>query len=149
MACNCNNKKSAAQKYNFAAQALTATPAPLNLGFSAGLPSGASVVDRGNNLGVRKTGLYRLTAQLIAAITTAGTLNVQAYYDGKPIGWTLKTIPVAAGSTEVEINSLLYLVAPEGCSCADVVYPVDVYAWMSDSGAGSITAVTANLLKEA
>lgn len=65
MACNCN-RKSAAQKYNFAAQILTAIPAPLTMGSTAGLPTGPSIVDRGNNLGVRHTGLYRLTAQLAA-----------------------------------------------------------------------------------
>lgn len=149
MACNCNCKKSAAQKYSFAAQALTTSPAPINMGSSAGLPSGAAIVDRGNNIGIRKTGLYRLTAQLIAAVTTAGTLNVEAYYDGKPIIASLKSLPVAVGSVQVDLNNLLYLVAPEGCACADVIYPVDVYAWMSDSGAGSVSAVTVNLLKEA
>lgn len=87
--------------------------------------------------------------QLIAAVTTAGTLNVQAYYNGVPIAATLKTLPVAVGSIQVELNNLLYLVAPEGCACADVVYPIDVYAWMSDSGAGSVSAVTVNLIKEA
>ena len=73
MACNCNcNKKSAAQKYNFATQDLTTTPAPLNMGATAGLPTGPAVRDGGNNIGIARTGLYRLTAQLIAAVTTAG-----------------------------------------------------------------------------
>ena len=60
MSCNCN-KKSAIQKYNFTAQALNITPSPLNLGASAGLPTGPAIVDRGNNIGVARTGLYRLT----------------------------------------------------------------------------------------
>ena len=148
MACNCG-KKSCAQKYNFAAQALTTTPAPLNMGATAGLPTGPAIVDRSNNIGIARTGLYRLTAQLTAAVTTAGTLNVQAYYNGVALASTLKTIPVAVGSTQVSLDSLLYLVVPADCGCADVVYPIDVYAWVSDSAAASVTALTVNALKEA
>ena len=103
----------------------------------------------GNNVGIRKTGLYRLTAQLIVAVTAAGTLNVEAYYDGKPLIATRKSLPVPVGSTQIEINNLLYLVAPEGCACADVIYPIDVYAWMSEAGTGSVSEVAVNLLKEA
>lgn len=149
MGCNCNCKKSAAQKYNFTAQALSANPAPINMGSTAGLPSGVAIVDRGNNVGIRKTGLYRLTAQLIVAVTAAGTLNVEAYYDGKPLIATRKSLPVPVGSTQIEIDNLLYLVAPEGCACADVIYPIDVYAWMSEAGTGSVSEVAVNLLKEA
>lgn len=149
MACNCNGKKSAAQKYNFAAQTLTATPAPLNMGATAGLPSGPSIADRGNNIGIRHTGLYRLTAQLIATITAAGTLNVQAYYNGVPIAATLKTLPVAAGSVEVSLDNLLYLVVPQGCGCADLIYPLDIYAWVANSAAGDVASVTVNALREA
>jgi len=148
MACNCG-KKSCAQKYNFAAQALTTTPAPLNMGATAGLPTGPAVVDRSNNIGVARTGLYRLTAQLTAAVTTAGTLNVQAYYNGVALSSTLKTIPVAVGSTQITLDNLLYLVVSTDCGCADVVYPIDVYAWVSDSAAASVTALTVNALKEA
>lgn len=149
MACNCNNKKSAVQKYNFTAQELTATPSPMSMGATAGLPSGPSLVDRGNNIGVRHTGLYRLSAQLIAAITTAGTLHVQAYYNGVPIAATLKTMPVAVGSVEISIDNLLYLVVPQGCACADLVYPIDVYAWVTDAAVGNISSMTVNALREA
>lgn len=149
MACNCNGKKSAAQKYNFAAQALTTTPAPLNMGATAGLPSGPSIADRGNNIGVRHTGLYRLTAQLIATITTAGVLNVQAYYNGVPIASTLKTLPVAVGSVEVSLDNLLYLVVPQGCGCADLIYPLDIYAWVSDAAVGDVASIAVNALREA
>ncbi len=149
MSCNCNNRKSGAQKYNFASQALTTTPTPLNMGSSAGLPSGPAVVDRNNNIGIARTGMYRLTAQVIAAVTTAGTLNVQAYYNGVALSPTLKTIPVAVGSTEITLDNLLYLVVPNGCNCADVVYPIDIYAWVSGAGAASISSLTVNVLKEA
>lgn len=148
MSCNCN-KKSAAQKYNFTAQPLTATPAALNMGSSAGLPSGLALVDRGNNIAVRKTGLYRVTAQLIAAVTTAGTVNAQLYYGGVPIASTIKSLPAAVDSTEICIDTLLYLVVPDGCCCNDVALPVDVYAWVSGAGAASIASVTVNALKEA
>lgn len=148
MGCNCN-KKSAAQKYNFSAQTLTTTPAPLNMGATAGLPSGPSIVDRGNNIGVKHTGLYRVTAQAIAAITTAGTLNVQAYYNGMPIVSTLKAIPVAVGSVELSLDNLLYLVVPQGCACAELVYPIDIYAWVADSAVGEVTSITVNALREA
>ena len=150
MACNCNcNKKSAAQKYNFATQDLTTTPAPLNMGATAGLPTGPAVRDGGNNVGIARTGLYRLTAQLIAAVTTAGTLNVQAYYNGVALASTLKSIPVPVGSTEISLDNLLYLVVPSGCNCADLVYPIDIYAWVSNAGAASVSSVTVNVLKEA
>lgn len=148
MACNCG-KKSCAQKYNFAAQALTTTPAPLNMGATAGLPTGPAIVDRSNNIGIAHTGLYRLTAQLTAAVTAAGTLNVQAYYNGVALASTLKTIPVAVGSTQINLDNLLYLVVPDGCDCVNVVYPIDIYAWVSDSAAASVTAVAVNALKEA
>ena len=148
MSCNCN-KKSAIQKYNFTAQALTATPAPMNLGSSAGLPTGSAIVDRGNNIGVDKTGLYRLTAQVIAAVTTAGTANVQAYYNGVPIAAALKSIPAAVGSVEISLDNLLYLVVPTGCCCDSVTLPIDIYAWTADSGVASVSSVTVNLLKEA
>lgn len=148
MSCNCN-KKSAIQKYNFAAQALTATPAPLNLGASAGLPTGPAIVDRGNNIGVAKTGLYRITAQAIAAVTTAGTINLQAYYNGVPITAALKSLPAAVGSVEISLDHLLYLVVPTGCCCDNVTLPIDVYAWTTDGGAASVEFITANLLKEA
>ena len=149
MACNCNGKKSAAQKYNFTAQTLATTPAPLNMGATAGLPSGSSIVDRGNNIGIKHTGLYRLTAQVIAAITTAGTLNVQAYYNGVPIAAALKTLPVAVGSAEVCLDNLLYLVVPQGCACADLVYPLDIYAWVADAAVGDVASITVNALREA
>lgn len=148
MSCNCN-KKSAAQKYNLASQTLAATPTALNMGSSAGLPSGLALVDRGNNIAVRKTGLYRVTAQLIAAVTTAGTVNAQLYYGGVPIASTIKSLPAAVGSTEITVDTLLYLVVPEGCCCNDVALPVDVYAWISEAGAASIASVTVNALKEA
>ena len=147
MACNCG-KKSCAQKYNFAAQALTTTPAPLNMGATAGLPTGPAIVDRSNNIGIACTGLYRLTAQLTAAVTAAGTLNVQAYYNGA-LASTLKIIPVAVGSTQINLDNLLYLVVPDGCNCVNVAYPIDIYAWVSDSAAASVTALAVNALKEA
>lgn len=147
MACNCN-KKSAIQKYNFTAQALTATQAPLNLGASAGLPTGPAIVDRGNNIGVARTGLYRITAQVIAAVTTAGTVNVQAYYNGVPIAASLKSLPAAVGSVEISLDNLLYLVVPTGC-CESVTLPIDIYAWTTDGGAASVESITVNLLKEA
>lgn len=150
MACNCNNnRKSAAQKYNFTAQELTTTPAPLNMGATSGLPTGPAVRDRGNSIGIARTGLYRLTAQLIAVTTTAGTLNVQAYYNGVAIASTLKRLPVAVGSTEISLDNLLYLVVPNLCGCDDVVYPIDVYAWVGDSAVSSVSSVTVNVLKEA
>ncbi len=149
MSCNCNNRKSGAQKYNFSSQVLTTTPTPMNMGFSAGLPSGSAVIDRNNNIGIARTGMYRLTAQVIAAVTTAGTLNIQAYYDGKALDPTLKTVPAAVGSTEISLDNLLYLVVPNGCNCADVVYPIDIYAWVSGAGAASVTSLTVNVLKEA
>ena len=105
--------------------------------------------DGGNNIGIARTGLYRLTAQLIAAVTTAGTLNVQAYYNGVALASTLKSIPVPVGSTEISLDNLLYLVVPSGCNCADLVYPIDIYAWVSNAGAASVSSVTVNVLKEA
>ena len=148
MNCNCN-KKSAIQKYNFTTQALTTTPAPLNLGSSAGLPTGPAIVDRGNNIGVARTGLYRLTAQVIAAVTTAGTVNIQAYYNGVPIAASLKSLPAAVGSVEISLDNMLYLVVPTGCCCDSVTLPIDIYAWTADSGVASVSSVTVNLLKEA
>ena len=148
MSCNCN-RKSAIQKYNFSSQALTTTPAPLNLGSSAGLPTGPAIVDRGNNIGVAKNGLYRLTAQAIVAVTTAGSVNVQAYYNGVPIAASLKSLPAAVGSVEVSLDHLLYLVVPTGCCCDSVTLPIDIYAWTADSGVASVSSVTVNLLKEA
>lgn len=148
MSCNCN-KKSAIQKYNFTSQALTTAPAPLNLGSTAGLPTGTAIVDRGNNIGVARTGLYRLTAQVIAAVTTAGTVNVQAYYNGVPIAASLKSLPAAVGSVEISLDNLLYLVVPTGCCCDNVTLPIDIYAWTTDPGVANVASVTANLLKEA
>lgn len=148
MSCNCN-KKSAIQKYNFTAQALTATPASLNIGASAGLPSGPAIVDRGNNIGVARTGLYRITAQAIAAVTTAGTVNIQAYYNGVPIAAALKSLPAAVGSVEISLDNLLYLVVPSGCCCESVTLPIDIYAWTTDGGVASVESITVNLLKEA
>lgn len=150
MSCNCNNnRKSGAQKYNFTAQALTTTPAPLNMGSGAGLPTGCAVTDRNNNIGIARTGLYRLTAQVVAAVTTAGTLNIQAYYNGVAVAPTLKSMPVTVGSTEISLDNLLYLVVPNGCNCADVVYPIDIYAWVSGAGVVSVSSLTVNVLKEA
>lgn len=148
MSCNCN-RKSAIQKYNFSSQALTTTPAPLNLGSSAGLPTGPAIVDRGNNIGVAKTGLYRLTAQAIVAVSTAGTVNIQAYYNGVPIAAALKSLPAAVGSVEISLDNLLYLVVPTGCCCDSVTLPIDIYVWTTDGGAASVESITANLLKEA
>lgn len=148
MACNCG-RKSAAQKYNYTTQALTATPAPLNLGASAGLPSGPSIVDRGNNLGVGRTGLYRITAQAILAVTTAGTVNLQAYYGGVPIAAARKSRPAVVGSTEITLDNLVYLVVPDSCNCNSVTLPVDIYAWTDDSAVATVSSITVNLLKEA
>lgn len=148
MSCNCN-KKSAIQKYNFTTQTLIATPSPLNLGSTVGLPTGPAIVDRGNNIGVAKTGLYRLTAQAIADVTTAGTVNVQAYYNGVPIAASFKALPAAVGSVEISLDNLLYLVVPTGCCCDNVTLPIDIYAWTTNSGVASVTSITANLLKEA
>lgn len=148
MACNCG-RKSAAQKYNYTTQALTATPAPLNMGASAGLPSGQSIVDRGNNLGVSRTGLYRVTAQAILAVTAAGTVNLQAYYGGVPIAAARKSRPAVVGSTEITLDNLVYLVVPDSCNCNSVTLPVDIYAWTDDSAAATVSSLTVNLLKEA
>lgn len=148
MACNCG-RKSAAQKYNYTTQALTATPAPLNMGASAGLPSGPSIVDRGNNLGVGRTGLYRITAQAILAVTTAGTVNLQAYYGGVPIAAARKSRPAVVGSTEITLDNLVYLVVPDSCNCNSVTLPVDIYAWTDDSAVATVSSITVNLLKEA
>ncbi len=148
MACNCG-RKSAAQKYSYATQTLTATPAPLNMGASAGLPSGPSIVDRGNNLGVGRTGLYRITAQAILAVTTAGTVNLQAYYGGVPIAAARKSRPAVVGSTEITLDNLVYLVVPDSCNCNSVTLPVDIYAWTDDSAAATVSSLTVNLLKEA
>lgn len=148
MACNCG-RKSAAQKYNFTDQALTTTPAPLSMGSTAGLPTGPSIVDRGNNLGVKHSGLYRLSAQLIVAVSAAGTLNVQAYYDGKPVASSRKTLPVAVGSQQITLDDLMYLPVPDACGCAGVTVPVDIYAWTADSGAANVSSLSVNLLREA
>lgn len=149
MSCNCKCRKSAIQKYTNAEQSLTNTPSPLNLGTNVGLPTGKSIVDRGNNIGVAHTGLYRLTAQVIAAVTTAGTVNVQAYYNGVPVAATLKSLPAAIGSVEISLDNLLYLVVPTDCGCESVTLPIDVYAWTTDPGVASVTSITVNLLKEA
>lgn len=148
MSCNCN-KKSAIQKYNFTTQTLAATPAPLNLGSTVGLPTGPAIVDRGNNIGAAKTGLYRLTAHVIADVTTAGTVNVQAYYNGVPIAASFKALPTAVGSVEISLDNLLYLVVPTGCCCDNVTLPIDIYAWTTNAGVASVSSVTVNLLKEA
>ena len=148
MACNCG-RKSAAQKYNFSEQSLTNIPAPLSMGSTAGLPTGPSIVDRGNNLGVRHTGLYRLAAQLIAAVSAAGTLSVQAYYNGVPVESSRKSLPVAVGSQEISLNDLMYLPVPDACGCNGVTVPVDIYAWTADSGAVNVSSMAVNLLREA
>lgn len=148
MACNCG-RKSAAQKYNFSEQALTAIPAPLSMGSTAGLPTGPSIVDRGNNLGVRNAGLYRLAAQLIVAVSAAGTLNVQAYYNGVPVASSRKSLPVAVGSQEISLNDLIYLPVPDACGCNGVTVPLDIYAWTADSGAANVSSIAVNLLREA
>lgn len=148
MACNCN-RKSAAQKYNFTAQVLTDVAAPLDMGSSAGLPTGPSILDRGNNLGIRHTGLYRLTAQLIVAMSAAGTLNVQAYYDGVPIASSLKSLPVAVGSSEISLDTLAFFPVPDSCGCSGVTVPVDIYAWTADSGAANVSRIAVNLIREA
>ena len=145
MACNCG-RKSAAQKYNLTTQALTTTAAPLNMGASAGLPTGPSIVDRGNNLGVGKTGLYRITVQMVVAVTTAGTINLQAYYDGSPIAASIKSVPATVGTTELTLDTLVYLVVPDSCG---VTLPVDINAWVSDSAVASVTNLAVNLLREA
>ena len=74
---------------------------------------------------------------------------MQVYYNGVPVAASLKTIPVAVGSTQVTLDNLLYLAVPNGCNCADVVYPVDVYAWVSGAAVASVTAIAVNALKEA
>lgn len=148
MSCNCG-KKSAIQKYSFAAQALTTTPAPLNMGTNAGLPTGNAIVDRGSSIGIARTGLYRLTTQMVVAVTTAGTLNAQSYYNGVPIASTLKSLPADVGSVEISLDNLLYLVVPDGCSCNNVTLPLDIYAWTTNSGEAGVSSVTVNLLKEA
>lgn len=149
MSCNCKCRKSAIQKYNFTTQTLATIPAPLNLGSNAGLPTGLAIVDRGDNIGVARTGLYRLTAQMIVDVTTAGTVNVQAYYNGVPIAASLKALPAAIGSVEISLDNLLYLIVPTGCGCENVTLSVDIYAWTTDPGAASVTSVATNLLKEA
>lgn len=148
MACNCG-RKSAAQKHNFSEQALTTIPAPLSMGSTAGLPTGPSIVDRGNNLGVRNAGLYRLAAQLIVAVSAAGTLNVQAYYNGVPVASSRKSLPVAVGSQEISLNDLIYLPVPDACGCNGVTVPLDIYAWTADSGAANVSSIAVNLLREA
>ena len=148
MACNCG-RKSAAQKYNFSEQALTTIPAPLSMGSTAGLPTGPSIVDRGNNLGVRNAGLSRLAAQLIVAVSAAGTLNVQAYYNGVPVASSRKSLPVAVGSQEISLNDLIYLPVPDACGCNGVTVPLDIYAWTADSGAANVSSIAVNLLREA
>lgn len=148
MACNCG-RKSAAQKYNLTTQALTTTASPLNMGASAGLPTGPSIVDRGNNLGIGKTGLYRITAQMVVAVTTAGTINLQAYYDGSPIVASIKSVPATVGTTELTLDTLVYLVVPDSCGCCGVTLPVDINTWVSDSAVASVTNLAVNLLREA
>ena len=121
----------------------------MNLGSTVGLPTGPAIVDRGNNIGVAKTGLYRLTTQVIADVTTAGTVNVQAYYNGVPIAASFKALPAAVGSVEISLDNLLYLVVPTGCCCDNVTLPIDIYAWTTNAGVASVSSVTANLLKGA
>ena len=114
-----------------------------------GLPSGPSIVDRGNNLGIGRTGLYRVTVQAILAVTTAGTVYLQAYYDGVPITAARKSRPAVVGSTEITLDNLVYMVVPDSCGCNDVTLQVDVYAWTDDSAAATVSSLTVNLLKEA
>ena len=88
-------------------------------------------------------------AQLIVAVSAAGTLNVQAYYNGVPVESSRKSLPVAVGSQEISLNDLIYLPVPDACGCNGVTVPLDIYAWTADSGAANISSIAVNLLREA
>lgn len=148
MSCKCNSKcgKAVIQKYNFATQALTTTPTPLNMGATVTSPSGCAIVDAGNDFSINKSGIYRITAQVTAASTAAGTLNVQLYYNGTPLAETLKTIPVEIGSIQLDIDTIRYFCIPNVCGFPSVAGSVDVYAWV-DNAITNVTAVTVNAQK--
>ena len=119
MACCCNLKnphyKSVLEAYNSAAQTLTATAAPLNLGATV-TDTGCALSLNGSAVNVRAGGTYQIDGDVNVTATGAGTVTVQMYLNGVALPETLRTISVAAGQYAISTRTARYI-AP---NCANV-----------------------------
>lgn len=104
--------KSCVRVNNPADQAITAAATPLVLEGTPVVETGCSLCLNTSSIQVKKSGLYRISADLIVTPTAAGLLTFQAYNNGVAIPSALAQQTVAAGDaytihieTELLINT--------------------------------------------
>lgn len=146
MACNCNtmknpSRKSALRITGSTPQALTATPAAL-AGAIAQVDTGCSMEPMSSGARIRNAGLYEVSANVQANVTTAGTVSAQIYLDGVPQPDTLRTVTAAVGLTVIPLETLLCL--PGNCCCG---HTVQVYVF--GAAVGDVTLWALDALRQA
>lgn len=146
MTCNCNTlknncRKSALRISGSTPQAISTTPSALS-GAIALVDTGCSMEAMSSGARICTAGLYEVSANVQANVTTAGTVSAQMYLDGVPLPDTLRTVTAAVGLTVIPLETLLCL--PGNCCCG---HTVQVYVF--GAAVGDVTMWALDALRQA
>lgn len=136
--------KSSVQTYNAVAQALTATPTALNIG-AAITDTGISLTPSISGVTVKKSGLYRISADITITSTAAGIVNLQTFINGVARPETLRAVTVpAAGNSVIHLETVAYISA---CCAQSPI--ITIVGNTVGAAAGSVALIAVNVIKEA
>ena len=146
MTCNCNTmknncRKSALRISGSTPQAIGTTPSALS-GAIALVDTGCSMEAMASGARICTAGLYEVSANVQANVTTDGTVSAQIYLDGVPQPDTLRTVTAAVGLTVIPLETLLCL--PGNCCCG---HTVQVYVF--GAAVGDVTMWALDALRQA
>lgn len=143
---NCHYK-SALQWFNSTVQNLLATVLvtnPIILGLGGIITDTGVAIERGfNSIGVKASGLYRISADITSVGVTDGDITFAVAKDGVILPETAKTISAVAGiSKVVQLETVRYF-----NNCLSVNNNLTIVAYTDGTGVTDVTAVSGNIIK--
>lgn len=136
--------KSCQRYYNNNAQVLDAGETlQLVIAGNRVVDSGISIETQPQNFITVKTGLYRISGDVVISPTAAGDVTLAVYMDGVQLPCTLRTITLGTGTREVHTETDLEL---DGC-CCDVEHSFAFVLISPGAGAGTVIESCYAMLK--
>lgn len=136
--------KSCQRYYNNNSQAIPAgATLQLTIAGNRVVDSGISIETQPQNFNTIKTGLYRITGDIVIEPTAAGDVSLSVYMDGVQLPCTLKTITLATEKVAVHTETDLEL---DGC-CCDVGHSFAFVLSSASTGAGAVIESCYSMLK--
>lgn len=142
MACpyNGNSCKSASTTYNSTAQEYTADATTLNILGTEVTDTCCAIDTQTSGYKIRRSGLYRISFDVTATPTAAGTNTIQIYRDGVAIPSALVRETAAAATTySAHVETVLYVGT---CAMNNPTFAVKI-----SGTAGTVNYLCSNIVK--